>query len=236
MEFRDLLLGIIKELVIPFILILAVVVSLSSFLSFLTGYFGLKKSTIDINSIMLVSVGLLSLSIAWKKFVYKRRPHISIKTEKKEGKLKLKLINTGKSVVRLQNVMISLAVLEGDKVHFDNYFIRSFNEDALMPGEEAFSEIGDNDEVLMFKIEKLEIGDYQGELHNIKTRYRKEPYRNIRILGARLENRDSNAVIKIQKFFRSMREVPHQYGVAIGLKEFEEKEHTEIINEYINET
>ena len=198
--------------------------------------FEIYVSEPSLGMILTGSVAIVSLYLAWNRFIYKKKPFIRATWDFKENDdgdevAYLKLINMGESTVGLQGFSWSSGIRRSEEsLSLSNDQYEFFDEDHLVPDESTCQKLGEN--IAVARIESLIVQTVDGETVELETPLKKK---NL----VRLEHLDgefSDHQVKVQRLFDRIREVDYGYGTRVSPEDLSKKDIEEIVDEFEENT
>lgn len=185
----------------------------------------------DVGSLIVATVAVTSLYIAWRELVRKTEANVTVDYEFEypdedgvEERLVLKVINSGANVVTPVNAWYGMVRRMGDDYHFTNTRQSVFSEDVLQPGDTARVEIGDD--VVLMELTRVNIRDWKGNGVSL------EEFEIESVNRVHLADLESDIQVKIQKVFDTVMDISHQFGVRISSEELQTSDVTDLYEEY----
>lgn len=191
---------------------------------------GLSIGYSDFGSIVLATVALASLFIAWRELSRKTQPNTTIffdfdRREDGTQVANLKLTNSGANVLTPINVWYG-AVWKTDlgEYFFTNTRHTAFQADGLQPGETAVEELGEN--LAMLQLKTVNIRDWKGEGVTLEDF-------NAYEYPVKTEQMDQDIQVEIQRIFKAVMRIETQFGRPLTPDEIRQGEVGDAIKEHL---
>lgn len=182
-------------------------------------------------NLIVATVAVTSLYIAWRELIRKTRPNITIRYESEiqdNGEdyesLSMNVINSGENVLTPINAWYGLVGQMDDDFYFTNHEMGIFDERGLQSGEAAQLEIGSN--VVLFRLKQVNIRDWKGSGVSI------EDIDNDRVIQIGQGRVESDLQVKIQKIFEAILTVERGCGISVSPDEIRSSKVDELLEKY----
>lgn len=183
-------------------------------------------------NLIIAIVAVTSLYIAWREFVRKTEPNVTIEfgttypdVEGIRNRMVLKATNSGANIITPINAWYGLVRKEASAYYLTNEDMCAFDEDALRPGDTAEATL--DDDVVVMQLKNVNFRDWTGEGVSI-DRFGRDR-RQVRL---DLVEPGGDAQVKIQKLFDVVMDIPHHTGLRISEEEIQSSSVEELVEEY----
>ena len=182
---------------------------------------------ISVSDSIISGVALVSLYLAWKKWIFKSKAFfnwsIEIKKEGNDEVIRLVTTNTGEKVVKISNFRYGFLEEREDSYMFVIEYPRNLEERRMKPNESLDFELGRN--LIISQLDKIWYKDWKGNSHERVCNDK----RLIRISKCKHAHQEA-----IQKLFEAFwQERDHLRSTKVPKKDIDNKEYSELVEEHI---